>query len=36
MTAVFGSPQGCTIPAMSEVDIFLEAKVELPQVDPIE
>ena len=36
MTAVFGSSQGSTIPEMSEVDIFLEEKVELPQVDPIE
>jgi len=36
MTAVFGSSQGSTILVMSEVDIYLEEKVELPQVDPIE
>jgi len=36
MTAVFGSSQGSTIAVMFEVDIYLEEKVELPQVDPIE
>jgi len=36
MTAVFGSSQGSTIPVMSEVDIYLEEKVERSQVDPIE
>jgi len=36
MTAVFGLLQSSAIPEMSELDIYLEEKVELPQVDPIE
>ena len=37
MSAVFGNSQSSEIPSLiSELDIYLEDKVELPQVDPIE